>query len=551
MRRPKPNGALPKDGDRETVRIGEERIVFTFDGAAAQRAVDFFPGHLRHFEGPRHVVGQPFKLAPWQFRLIWHIFGWKRKDGTRRYRSAFVGIPRKNGKSAFGAGLALLLLTADDEPGAQIYGAASDSDQAKVIWRIAAQFVLRDPDLRARLEVFESSKTIAFRDPLTYGPGFYRAIPADEKGALGFNAHGVIVDELLTQPNRKLVDALTTSVGARTQPLTVFFTTAGYDEDTICGEEWGRAVDLVKGTSVDPYHYAVIYAANEGDDVQSPEVWERANPGWDYMGDQFRQFIKDEARKAVTVPAFENPFKMYHLNIWTKQSIRWMPMDAWDRGNGFVSVEPLLKRDCWLGVSVWDSTRMAAAVIVFAPEGGDVEDVGTYDVLPFYWLPENVIDRDDKMRSTYMTWRADSFLHVHPGAALDVGQIRKDLNSLITRFRVRGFRGNRLALFEFGRDMEEAGIEVDKVQHTTADMSAATKTVMRLALQGRIRHGGHPILRWNADNLVVIADASGEIRPSRTKSPKSIEGFCALIMAMGPASQAVAPVGAPSIRWIA
>ena len=518
---------LPRDGDTDVVRLAGERLTFTFDAKAAKRAVDFFPTHLRFFKGPRHLVGKPFVLAPWEHRVVWNIFGWKREDGTRRYRSAFVGIPRKNGKSHLGAGLALLLLTADGEPGAEIYGAACDREQAKLIWDIAKQFVLRDPDLRARLDVLDSSKRIIFRDPITYGPGFYEAIPADASGALGFNASAVIVDELLTQPNRKLVDALTTSVGARDQPLTVYFTTAGFDEETICGEEWDRARQVIDGKIADPYHYCVIFAADERDDPHSPETWKKANPGWDHMGPQWRAFIKEEARKAQMVPAFLNPFKMYHLNIWTKQSIRWMPMADWDRCNGLMP-DDLTERDCWLGVSIWDAAKMAAAVLVFAPKEQD--DTGTYDILATYWMPRHSIDQDDKMRDTYLSWEAEAYLRVHEGSALDVGALRTDVLAMLSKYQVRGMVGDRSAMFYLEQEIAEAGVPTDRMNHSTADMSAPTKDLLRLVMLGRLRHAGNPILRWNADNVTVLADTSGEIRPSRTKSAKSIEGVCALVM---------------------
>ncbi|MCR4341370.1 MAG: terminase large subunit, partial [Gemmatimonadaceae bacterium] len=412
--------------------------------------------------------------------------------------------------------------------------AASDRDQAKIIWRMAAQMVLRNPELSTILDVLESSKRIVFKDPLAYGPGFYEAIPADEKGALGFNASGIIVDELLTQPNRKLVDALTTSVGARTQPLTIYFTTAGYDEETICGEEWDRARQIIDGKIIDPYHYCVIFAADEKDDPFSEATWKKANPGWDYMGPQFRAFLKAEARKASTVPAFLNPFKMYHLNVWTKQSVRWMPMDDWDEC-GQLMPDDLKDRECWMGVSIWDAAKMAAAVLVFAPKGGDEDDAGTYDVIPMYWMPRYSVDRDEKMRDTYLSWEAESCLRIHDGSALDIGQLRADVLAVLSKYDVKGMMGDRSAMFYLEQEVAEAGVPVDRMNHTTTDMSAPTKDVLRLVMSHRLRHAGNPILRWNADNLTVLSDTSGEIRPSRTKSVKSIEGICALVMGVGQA----------------
>ena len=538
----------PKDGDRESVRFGAERLTFTFDEKAARRAVDFFPRYLVHIEGPRGIVGTPFKLAPWEHGLLWRVFGWKRADGSRRYRSAYVEIGRKNGKSNLGAGIALLLLTADNEPAAQIYGAADNREQAKIIWRIAAQMVLRNPELRSILDVLESTKTICFKDPIAHGPGFYRAIPADAPSAHGINAHGVIVDELHTQPNRDLVDVLTSSQGARTQPLTFFFTTAGFDRKSICGEEHDRAVALIDGKSADPYHYAVVYAAAPGDDIQDPKTWQKANPGWDYMGEQFRDDLRAAARKAAMVPAYENTFKRLRLDIWTTQNVRWMPMEAWDRCGGIVVPSELEGRRCYAGLDLSSTTDLTAFAAIFPP---DDEETGVYRVLVWYWVPEEGIRRRSALDHVpYEQWAADAYIKATPGVAVDMRIVKADILALSKRFNIREIAFDRWGATQIANELNEEGLEVIPFGQGYRDLTGPTKALLEHVLGGRIDHGGNPVLRWNADNLVVTQDPAGNIKPDKAKSTERVDGAVALIMALG---RAVANRGsvAPSIRWMA
>ena len=538
---------LPIDGDTETV-AGE---VFTFDEKAARRACDFFPTYLVHTKGPRALVGKPVTLAPWEHRLIWTVFGWRRADGTRRYRSAFVGIARKNGKSTLGAGLALLLLCADDEMGAEIYGAAANRDQARVIWDIAAGMVLRSPELRRLLDVLPSSKTIKFRDEHAYGMGFYRAIPADAKGALGFNAHGVIVDELLTQPDRELVDALTTSVGARTQPLTFFFTTAGFDRKSICGEEWGRADSLIRGVTVDPSHYAVIYAADPKDDFRAEETWKKANPGWEYMGDQFRDHIRGEAEKAALMPSFENRFRQYYCNQWVTQQTRAIPMTTWDAQAGIVVPAELKGRVCYGGLDLSATTDLTALTLVFPPKDGDPEDNAVYDLLVYYWAPEEGISRRSRVDHVpYEVWAREGFIRTLPGAAIDTRRVRDDILALAKEFNIREIAYDRWGARQIASELAEEGLEVIDFGQGFNSMNGPTQDFMRYVLSGRLRHGGHPVLRWNVDNLVLSQNPAGWLKPDKAKSTEKIDGAVTTIMALG---RAVAnrSTGAPRIRFIA
>jgi len=229
--------------------------------------------------------------------------------------------------------------------------------------------VRQDRVLRARCEIIDSSKRIIV--PRTNS--FYRAIPADAEGTHGINAHGVIFDELHTQPDRKLYDVLTTSQGAQLQPLTVFFTTAGFDRATICGEEHDRAEKIASGALEDPSYLPVIYAAGQDDDWADPKTWRKANPMYDALGIAFQEDLAHQAKRAKESPAFRNTFLRLHNNIWTKQQTTWLPMERWDATAGLVNLAELADRHCTIGAWLASSTELATVVLLFPPaeEGGE------------------------------------------------------------------------------------------------------------------------------------------------------------------------------------
>ncbi|HOX23422.1 MAG TPA: terminase large subunit, partial [Elusimicrobiales bacterium] len=304
---------------------------YRFDAKAARKAERFFELYLTHVKG--EWAGMPFKLERWQREIVRTLFGWKRPDGTRRYRTCYIEIPRKNGKSSLCAGLALYLLMADREPSAEVYSAAADREQASIIFDIAKSMVSVSNELNLRLKVFR--KAIAYNKAMSS----YKVLSADAYTKHGLNAHGIIFDELHAQPNRELWDVLATSTGARTQPLTVAITTAGFDRSSICWELHEYARRIKEGVIEDDSFLPVIYAADEGDDWRDPKTWRKANPN---IGVSISEdYLKRECAKAENIPAYENTFRRLHLNQWTQQESRWLPMSAWEACGGQVIPEML------------------------------------------------------------------------------------------------------------------------------------------------------------------------------------------------------------------
>jgi len=490
---------------------------YWFDEDAAGRAVAFFERFLTHTKGK--WAHTPFVLQDWQRdEIIRPLFGWKRHDGTRKYRTAYIEVSRKQGKSTMAAGIGLYLLFADGEMGAEIYSVASDRDQAAIVFDQARAMVEECPDLNRRAELFKRSIVVhATRS-------FYRVISADAYTKHGLNASGVVFDELHAQPNRKLWDVMTTSTGARTQPLVVAITTAGYDRNSICWEQHEYARQVIDGVIDDPSYFGFIRAADDGDDWTDRTIWAKANPG---MGVTIsEEYLEQECRKAEQVPAYQNTFRRLHLCQWTQQNERWLDLAAWDACDG--ALPDLAGRPCYGGLDMANTTDIAAFLLDFPPQEDDL-----WYTLPVFWVPQdNIRERALRDRVPYDAWARDGLITATPGNVIDYGAVRSKIEELGNVYNIKEIAYDRWGAFQISQDLAGAGFTMVPFGQGFASMSAPTKELLRLVLDGKLAHGGHPVLRWMADNMVVQQDSAGNIKPDKGKSREKIDGMVALVMAL-------------------
>jgi phage terminase large subunit-like protein len=489
---------------------------FWFDEAAADRAEGFFRDCLTHVKG--EWSGKPFELADWQRDLVIRpLFGWKRADGTRRYRTAYIEVPRKAGKSTLGAGIALYLLLADGEPGAEVVSAAADREQAAIVFDVAAEMVRAKAALRDRCRIYRRAIVV----PNTASG--YKVISAEAYSKHGLNLHGVIFDELHAQPSRDLWDVLTTSTGARRQPLVVAITTAGYDRNSICWEVHDYAVKVRDGIIDDPSFLPVVFGADAEADWTSPATWSAAHPG---LGRTVSlEYMQAECEKAQRLPGYENTFKRLLLNIWTEQHSRWLQMATWDACTG--ALPDLRGRECFAGLDLSTTTDLSALVLLFPIDG-------KLYVRPFFWVPQDRIrGRVLRDRVPYDVWVRDGLIEATEGAVVDYEAIRKRINDLATQYRIREIAVDRWNATQLATQLQGDGFEVVAFGQGFASMTAPCRELERLLLGGELVHDGNAVLRWMASNVSVQQDAAGNIKPNKAASTERIDGIVALVMALG------------------
>lgn len=495
---------------------------YFYDEAAGMRVVRFFETELSHVKG--EWAGKRVRLEQWQISFLTELFGWKdSKTGLRKYRAVWLEIPRKNGKSFWASGLGLYMTFADKEKGAEVVAAAADRDQASIVFDTSLGMMRENQKMKALGEAYV--KSILVRSTASY----YKVISAEAFSKHGLNLHSFIVDEVHAQPNRDLIDVLRTSIGARRQPLEIYLTTAGFDKNTICWEMHDYACKVRDGIIIDPTFLPVIYAAGDDDDWTKEATWKKANPNY---GISIKpEYFDRECKRAMEVPTYENTFKRLHLNMWTEQDVRWIPMPKWRECGGNYTAESLYGRECYAGLDLSSTTDLSAFVLIFP------EEDGRYKTLTYFWAPaDNMGRRERKDRVPYSHWLKEKALRATPGNIIDYDCIRRDINELGDLFNIKEVAIDRWNATQLATQLDGDGFNVVMFGQGYASMSAPSKELIALIYSRRIEHNNNPVMNWMAGNAAAEQDAAGNVKPNKAKSSDRIDGVVALVMALGRAA---------------
>ena len=492
-----------------------------YDKGAADYAVNFIEC-LCHTKGT--WAGKKFELIDWQEQIIRDVFGTLKPNGYRQFNTAYIEIPKKQGKSELAAAVALLLTCGDGEERAEVYGCAADRQQASIVFEVAADMVRMCPALNKRVKILTATKRIIYLPTNS----FYQVLSAEAYSKHGFNIHGVVFDELHTQPNRKLFDVMTKGSGdARMQPLYFLITTAGTDTHSICYETHQKAKDILEGRKIDPTFYPVIYGAEQDDDWTDPKVWKKANPSLGITVGLDK--VKAACESAKQNPAEENSFRQLRLNQWVKQAVRWMPMEKWDKCEVVFHEEDLEGRVCYGGLDLSSTTDITAFVLVFPPTADDEK----YYILPYFWIPEeNIPLRVNRDHVPYDLWQRRGILETTEGNVVHYAYIEKFIEKLGERFNIREIAFDRWGAVQMVQNLEGMGFTVVPFGQGFKDMSPPTKELMKLVLEGKLAHSGHPVLRWMMDNVCARTDPAGNVKMDKEKSTEKIDGAVATVMAL-------------------
>jgi len=519
-----------------------------FDQAKADRTINFIK-QLKHTKGKWR--GVPFTMLPWQEQALRDIFGTMRDDGYRQYTMAYLETPKKNGKSELGAGIGLQGLCADDEWAAEVYGCASDRAQASLVFDVAVDMVDQNPTLKKKIKLVLSQKRMVYLPTRS----FYQVLSAEAFSKHGLNVSRVIFDELHAQPNRDLWDVMTEGSGdARTQPLFFVITTAGDDPDrtSIGWEIHEMAVDVLTGKKYDPTFYAMIFGVDrenrriwkgreyeviegdiEDDEVwrsiwENEETWSKVNPsiGHTISMDKVRNHLT-RARGSIVR---EKNFRWLRLNSWEKLKVgKWMGVDFWDRCRGKIDLERLRGRPCYGGLDLSSKIDMTSFVLLFPP--GDINRQWT--VLAWFWVPEDCIrERVEADKVPYDVWAQQGYLTTTPGNVIDYAFIERKILELADIYSIQSIGFDPWNAMQTAVRLGDEGLTMIEVRQGFRSMSPPMKEIEQLVRGKKILHNGHPILRWNVDNVEVKIDENENMRPVKGKSTERIDGLVAMINAM-------------------
>lgn len=545
---------------------------YRFDSVLADRVCQFFPRYCSHGKGP--FAGKPFDPLDYQTQLILRpIFGWVTQAGLRRFTKAYIEIPKKNGKTQLIAGLALYMLLCDNEPGAEVYVAAADREQARILFDAAKAMVEASPALSKRCVVYRNRIAKA-DDP----QAFFQVLSAEAATKHGPNIYCLIIDELHAQGDRELFETLTRGVIARRQPLILLITTAGDDDESICYEEYDYAKRVLSGTIEDERHLPVIFEATPEDDPFAPETLERVNPGLGITID--REQLAGLAREAQHEPRKLNDFIRFHTNRWVNQATAWLPIDWWDAcAEPLPSDEALKLLPCAAGLDLAQKWDLACFELVFRerlaqPQSVEVltQDQQTGELskamielnyriilLPFFWIPEDTMYEHEKKDGVpYSLWRKQGLVTATDGPIIDYTRIYQDITTkILPRFpRLKqGFVGYDPA---FATDIatnlrDRAGVKVLEVLQNYQHLSEPCQIYEALIKAGRVVHGGHRLLRSHVEHVTVKRDDAGRIRPVKPKragKPKHIDGVVAGLMGLKVLSQLPDAPRSPGIFFL-
>jgi phage terminase large subunit-like protein len=496
--------------------VGEEP-----SGGPGQDAINFISG-LRLNEG--RWAGEPIRLMKWQSELIQEAFGTLRPDGRRQYHYVYCEAPKKSGKTPLSSAIICKLLYSDGEPGAQVFSAAGDRDQASIAFRHAAGMVEQTPPLNEISTVLRSQKKIE----VPHTNSFYEALSSEDYTKHGKNISGLICDEMHAWPNRAMWDVLTVGTGiTRRQQLIVVITTAGWDLNSIGGILHKRAMQAIADPESDPTFLAKIWAAGEDDDWNDEAVWKKANPALDYLFGI--EDIREEYQQALRSPSDENNFRRFRLNQWVKQETRWIQMAEWDACAGPLEASPLERRACYAGLDLASTRDITAMVLVFPPSGSE-----PHRIIPHFWIPLDTIrERTQRDHVPYYDWAERGLVHTTPGNVVDYEKMKADIIGLSRKYDLREIAYDRLFQgADLAQQLEREGIVMVPFGQGFMSMAGPSKELEKIILRRGIWHGGNPVMRWMADNVVVKIDPAGNIKPDKARSTEKIDGIVALIMGL-------------------
>lgn len=518
---------------------------YRFDKKAATRVCKFME-RLPHIKGPLARERALLQLEDWQSFVLTTAYGWLIKAGPlvgkRRFRTAYLEVPRGNGKSLLLSALSLYALGADGEAGPEVYSAATTRDQAKIVFDSARKMAMNTPDLRAALGITVAKAALVVEKTA----GTFKPLSSDEDSLEGLNIHFVAIDELHAHKRRAVYDVCESAMGKRDQPMMWIITTAGSDRAGICYEVRGYVLQILNGAAVDESWFGVVYTIDrdemaedddeKGDDWRSEAVWRKANPNWNVSVEP--NHIARMATKAMQLPASQSNFKTKHLNVWVNADSAWLDMRHWAQcTDRTLRLEDFVGQACGIGLDLASKIDIAVKLRLFwrtldtMAADGTTRPMEHYYVFANYYLPATTIE--ESSNSQYQGWREQGLLTETLGEVIDYSVIESDIKDDAQRFGPLEVAFDPWQAAQLAQNLQALSIPVVEYRPTVANFSAPMKELQALAIEGRLHHDGDPVLAWMISNVVCHRDAKDNIYPRKENDAAKIDGAVALIMALG------------------
>ncbi|MED6318304.1 MAG: terminase TerL endonuclease subunit [Pseudomonadota bacterium] len=502
----------------------ESGFEFEFNSQLAAKACRFIE-LLPHVKGELANKRELIFLEPWQIFIVANLFGWVDFDGKRRYRYAYVEVPRKNAKSTLAAGIGLYLCFADGEMGAEVYSAATTRDQARIVFETAQSMVRKRPDMQKAMRIEVTAHAVSSIATAST----FKAVSRDYGGNLdGLNVQGAIIDELHAHKSNDTYEVMATGMGAREQPLLFAITTAGFILDGVCYEQRTLVAKVLSGLESHDRYFGIIYTIDDADDWRDPKSWRKANPN--YGVSVYKAALEAEYQRAAVSPDAQADFLTKHLCVWVAARSGWLNMQDWDDAADKLLVSGLFdKYPCFGGLDLASKVDLASRVKLFVKK---IDDISHYYFFANFYINRAQLDNaNNPNQKRFIEWERQGWLTVTDGNITDFERIERDIVDDAANYDMQETGYDPFNATYLAMRLNEQGLNMVEVPQRVAYLSEPMKHLQALLTSKRVHHDGNPILRWCMGNVTVKKDANDNIFPRKESDASKIDGAVAAIIA--------------------
>jgi phage terminase large subunit-like protein len=483
-------------------------------------------------ESLNHVDGAPFVLELWQKFLLANLFGWYYTNGTRRFKTSYIEVPRKNGKTALAAAIALYGLIADTHDDGQIYTCATTRDQATICYKAAKQMIKQTDWLSELVRVMQYELINIEKG---FDTGIMKALSSDSNTLDGLKPYIAVVDEYHAHKTDEVYNVVKSGMGATTNPLLFTITTAGFLKDGPCFKERKYCIEVLSNKLKDDTLFAMIFTIDENDDWQDIKAWAKANPNLNVSVNL--DFLNAELVAAKNDGSKEINFKTKYLNIWTDTATTWIADEKWIASGKDFDPSILEGRECFGGMDLSKSQDFSSLVLNFPPVGDETD----FKQLYFFWIPQDVAkERHKRNYHNYVNWNKIGLIKFTDGNVIDHQIIRNDINELAGKYKIQFINYDAIFATTLVTELTDDGISLHPFRQGFMSMAAPTSELERLVISKELNHNNNEVIRWMAGNVLILRDASGNMKVDKSKPDNKVDGIVSNIMAIAAYMQHIA-----------